>query len=81
MLPLLPNNLKNSKGDNDMESQYFWMSLDDLEQVVIGNGEVLLINKNGESTRIGTTVDEARKRLTDFGKDEDFPDFMNDYNG
>ncbi|WP_222428108.1 hypothetical protein [Sporomusa sp. KB1] len=77
----MPNNLKNSKGDNDMESQYFWMSLDDLEQVVIGNGEVLLINKNGESTRIGTTVDEARKRLTDFGKDEDFPDFMNDYNG
>ncbi|WP_094605961.1 hypothetical protein SPSIL_055500 [Sporomusa silvacetica DSM 10669] len=78
---LLPNNLKNSKGDNDMESQYFWMSLDDLEQVVIGNGEILLINKNGESTRIGTTVDEARKRLIDFGKDEDFPDFMNDYNG
>ena len=64
-----------------MESQYFWMSLDDLEQVVIGNGEILLINKNGESTRIGATVDEARKRLIDFGKDEDFPDFMNDYNG
>jgi len=64
-----------------MESQYFWMSLNDLEQVVIGNGEILLINKNGESTRIGTTVDEARKRLTDFGKSEDFPDFMNDFNG
>lgn len=62
-----------------MESQYFWTSIDSLEQVVIGNGEILLINKNGESIIIGATLDEARKRLVDLGKDEDFPDFMNDY--
>lgn len=63
-----------------MESQYFWTSQDDLEQVVIGNGEILLINKHGESTRIGTALDEARQKLIDLGKDDDFPDFMNDYN-
>lgn len=64
-----------------MESQYFWKSMDDLEQVVIGNGEILLIDKDGKSTIIGATLDEARRRLEDLGKDEDFPEFMNDYNG
>ncbi len=63
-----------------MESQYFWKSMDDLEQVVIGNGEILLIDKDGKSTIIGATLDEARRRLEDLGKDEDFPEFMNDYN-
>ncbi|CVK17815.1 hypothetical protein [Sporomusa sphaeroides] len=63
-----------------MESQYFWTSQDDLEQVVIGNGEILLINKTGESTRIGTTLAEARQKLMELDKAEDFPDFMNDYN-
>ncbi|SDE89047.1 hypothetical protein [Sporomusa acidovorans] len=63
-----------------MESQYYWKSLDDLEEVVIGNGEILLINRNGELTQIGTTLDDARNKLRDLGKDEDFPDFMNDYN-
>jgi hypothetical protein len=63
-----------------MESQYYWKSLDDLEEVVIGNGEILLINKNGELLQIGSTLAEARNKLRDLGKDEDFPDFMNDYN-
>lgn len=63
-----------------MESQYFWTSIDSLEQVVVGNGEILLIDRNGESTIIGITLDEARRKLTDLGRDEDFPDFMNDYN-
>lgn len=68
------------KRDDNMESQYFWTSQDDLEQVVIGNGEILLINKTGESIKIGTTLNEARNKLIDLGKDEDFPAFMNDYN-
>jgi uncharacterized protein YuzE len=63
-----------------MESQYFWKSMDDLEQVVIGNGEILFIDKNEKSIVIGITLDEARRRLTQMGKDEDFPDFMNDHN-
>ena len=64
-----------------MESQYFWTSMDSLEQVVIGNGEILLINtRTEESTKIGITLDEARNKLVELGKDEDFPDFMNDYN-
>lgn len=63
------------------ESGHFWMSMDSLEQIVIGNGEVLLINsKTGESTRIGSTVGEARTRLEELSKDEFFPDFMTDYN-
>lgn len=62
-----------------MESQYYWTSSDDLEQVVIGNREILLINKSGESIVIGTTLDEARRRLIEWGKAEDFPDFMNDF--
>lgn len=63
-----------------MEAQYFWKSTDDLEQVVIGNGEILLLDKNGEATVIGATLDDARRKLADLGKDEEFPDFMNDYN-
>jgi hypothetical protein len=63
-----------------MESQYFWKSMDDLEQVVIGNGEILFIDKNEKSIVIGIKLDEARRRLTQMGKDEDFPDFMNDHN-
>lgn len=63
-----------------MESQYFWTSRDELEQVVIGNGEILLINKDGDSTIIGATLDEARKCISDLGKADDFPDFMHDYN-
>lgn len=63
-----------------MESQYFWKSMDDLEQVVIGNGEILFIDKNEKSIVIGVTLDEARRRLAQMGKDEDFPDFMNDHN-
>ncbi|SMC56794.1 hypothetical protein [Sporomusa malonica] len=63
------------------ESGHFWMSMDSSEQLVIGNGEVLLINsKTGESTRIGNTVDEARTKLKELSKDEFFPDFMTDYN-
>jgi len=72
--------LKIEKGDEAVESQYFWKSMDDLEQVVIGNGEILLLDKDGKSAIIGTTLDEARRRLAELGKDEDFPDFMNDYN-
>lgn len=63
-----------------MEAQYVWTSVDALEQVVIGNGEILLINKAGEATRIGITLEEARNTLIDLGRDEDFPEFMNDYN-
>lgn len=63
-----------------MEAQYFWTSLDELEQVVIGNGEILLINREGKSTLLGTTLDAARKSLSDLGKADDFPDFMHDYN-
>ena len=63
-----------------MESQYFWKSLDELEQVVIGNGEILLMDKQGQTIKIGATLDEARKTLANLGKDEDFPDFMHDYN-
>jgi tRNA splicing endonuclease len=71
---------KIAKGDEAVEAQYFWKSMDDLEQVVIGNGEILLLDKNGESTVIGATLADARKRLAELGKDEEFPDFMNDYN-
>lgn len=63
-----------------MESQYFWKSMDDLEQVVIGNGEILLIDKNEKSIVLGATLSEARMSLSQMGKDEDFPDFMNDHN-
>lgn len=76
----MSNDTKNKRGDKAMESQYFWKGMDDREQVVIGNGEILLIDKNEKTTIIGATLDEARRRLTEMGKDEDFPDFMNDHN-
>ncbi|MDF2570970.1 MAG: hypothetical protein K0R55_2574 [Sporomusa sp.] len=62
------------------EFGHFWMGMDSLEQLVIGNGEILLVNtKNGESTKIGNTLAEARSKLAELSKDENFPDFMNDY--
>lgn len=62
------------------ESGHFLMSMDSSEQLVIGNGEVLLINsKTGESFRLGSTIGEARVKLEELGKDEAFPDFMTDY--
>jgi hypothetical protein len=55
------------------------MSRDSLEQILVGNGEFLLINsKTRESTGIGNTIDEARNKLKELGKDENFSDFIND---
>jgi hypothetical protein len=57
----------------------FWISRDSLEQILVGNGEFLLINsKTRESTGIGNTIDEARNKLKELGKAENFSDFIND---
>lgn len=53
----------------------FWYSDDMEEQVVVSNGEFLLLNVNTRrAEKLGGSIDEAQKTLKALGKLEDFSD-------
>ncbi|CVK20448.1 MULTISPECIES: hypothetical protein [Sporomusa] len=57
-------------------SASFWYSEDMEEQVVVLNGEFLLLNSNTRRVeKLGGTMDEAREALKTLGKFEEFPAF------
>lgn len=57
-------------------SANYWFSEDMEEQVVVLNGEYLLLNANTRRVeKLGGTIDEARESLKVLGKYEEFPTF------
>ncbi|MDU2065910.1 MAG: hypothetical protein E6713_13880 [Sporomusaceae bacterium] len=53
------------------------VSVNALEKIVLGNGDFWLIPlKAGSPVRIGYTVQEAKDRLKEMGKEEQFPYLM-----
>ncbi len=55
----------------------FWYSDDMEDQVVVSNGEFLLLNANTRRVeKLGGSIDEAKETLKVLGKFEDFPDFQ-----
>ena len=55
----------------------FWFSDDMEEQVVVADGQFILLNSNTRrAERLGETLDEAKETLKVLGKFEDFPDFQ-----
>lgn len=55
----------------------FWFSDDMEEQVVVANGQFILLNSNTRRVeRLGDTIEEAKDTLKVLGKFENFPDFQ-----